>query len=600
MAQQFTIECRNKTASIREPDKSNGDWTTRLQEQILLEEGDSLICRNAFVDTKAVSGQKIIVQEDTTLTLEFVQYNTVPFNSSAVTNDTPHYTPVDIPTGNFYGDDRTYIRCEKTENDGNPLYSISELHYSPVETFLEGNGGFGVIVEYNDANNIPAQKGIHLEQRKIWSQGGYEPINILSRTPPDQVKIYHAYAGKLGVQLWPYPEPSTGPNGQFAGPNYKNTFIDEVRGQRVGEDGAVFSPRIFKQSIVVPAGAYEPPDITERINRELSGISGSITASNLTGANNFLDEVSGDDYFIDATDGSTAQINGFQFDVGHNVPMTGASQVELDYDIAQNRFNWNYLHLPIYQSSNQAVGIISQPQDGAGPFVYGVTRFSGIMFLKLEAETATKPVDDFWTSKLGFKDFNTLNTYQFKVVASNPQHDFVLKSNGEKASFPISQHPPVVGKEMTGGFQGIDTVTQKETDNYFKAPELEAGSAVFASTNATDPIPASVSVISDDTDVAFGYFLVSVKAQFANNFLTPEQNNSSIVSIVSRYYSKDSYTAGSSADSIVYVHKGSPQLLSAFDCRILDSDGNLADNIGGDNTIFLQVVKVPKQLPESK
>jgi len=35
-------------------------------------------------------------------------------------------------------------------------------------------------------------------------------------------------------------------------------------------------------------------------------------------------------------------------------------------------------------------------------------------------------------------------------------------------------------------------------------------------------------------------------------------------------------------------------MLSSFRCRILDSEKNLVDNIGNDNTLFMEIVKAPK------
>ncbi len=68
------------------------------------------------------------------------------------------------------------------------------------------------------------------------------------------------------------------------------------------------------------------------------------------------------------------------------------------------------------------------------------------------------------------------------------------------------------------------------------------------------------------------------------------------MAICSRYYERATYTSATESDSIVYTHRGAPALLSSFSCRILDSDKNIALNLGEDNTVFLQVVKAPKNL----
>ena len=42
---------------------------------------------------------------------------------------------------------------------------------------------------------------------------------------------------------------------------------------------------------------------------------------------------------------------------------------------------------------------------------------------------------------------------------------------------------------------------------------------------------------------------------------------------------------------MVYIHKGSPKILSDIGVRILDSDGALAEGIGDDNTIFISITR---------
>ena len=124
-------------------------------------------------------------------------------------------------------------------------------------------------------------------------------------------------------------------------------------------------------------------------------------------------------------------------------------------------------------------------------------------------------------------------------------------------------------------------------------------------TNTGVPVSQYVTIGQDTNDIRagkglldvtsgksdFGYFLIEVEAQFDNNYLTPDGNRRHIVAIVSKYYLKENYTSSTSADSIMYVHKGPPQLLNSFRCRILDSNKNVPENIGDDNTIILEIVK---------
>ena len=68
------VECRNQDALVLEPSHQPGDWVTNIQERVVVEEGDSIICRNAFIDSRASSSQKIIIDEDIECKINFVRY----------------------------------------------------------------------------------------------------------------------------------------------------------------------------------------------------------------------------------------------------------------------------------------------------------------------------------------------------------------------------------------------------------------------------------------------------------------------------------------------------------------------------------------------
>ena len=577
----YTIECRNKTASNLQPNNPNGDWNTNLQEFLEMEEGDSLICRNAFVDTKSISENKIQVESDTTLTIEFVHYNTCPFDTSVQNSaDTPHFKSVNEPDpALFVGDDKVYIKCEEVAGAVDFNY-IGEIQYS-AEDGISGTGGFNVTMTYTDINNNPQQKVIYLKGHK--SFGGEHSAYANQIIKGTDFKIYQSNSdGSPNLSELMWNNAALIPNGKTP----RNTQIDEIAINPAGSNG-IFKPVVYTEDIVVLKGQYTAQDIADRINRAFTEIKGTISPTDLTGTTTILQEVTTADKFIECTDGSSAVVKGFEFDISSSTPLTGASQVVLDFDVAASRFNWEFLHTPIYQSKNISVGIINQPNGN----VYKVDRYSGIMITGLFASSELNPnnTDDFWEDKLGFKDFNEFYALKYQIQAATGTNQHTV--GGTPSSVPVFKTVPAVGLEMTGGFQGVDTVVQKETTNYFAAPQFNQTGTIFATTDNTVPIYAPVSVLNDEVQVAFGYFLVSVKAQFKNNFITPNENKNDIVSIVSRYYAKGSYTSASSADSLIYQHKGSPVLLSSFDCRILDSDGNLANNIGGDNTVFLELVK---------
>jgi len=91
-------------------------------------------------------------------------------------------------------------------------------------------------------------------------------------------------------------------------------------------------------------------------------------------------------------------------------------------------------------------------------------------------------------------------------------------------------------------------------------------------------------IIIDD-----GYFKLSISG-FTSTDLHNEQGKELITSIISKYYSGQSYTNGFITDSISYTHVGAPIVLSSFNVRITDSKNEIP-NIGTDNTIIIEVIK---------
>ena len=64
MSDSIIVECRNldfinnaeATTGINPRD--NGDWETVIQDKIIIEEGDNILLKNVFIDTKATTSDK--------------------------------------------------------------------------------------------------------------------------------------------------------------------------------------------------------------------------------------------------------------------------------------------------------------------------------------------------------------------------------------------------------------------------------------------------------------------------------------------------------------------------------------------------------------
>ena len=82
-----------------------------------------------------------------------------------------------------------------------------------------------------------------------------------------------------------------------------------------------------------------------------------------------------------------------------------------------------------------------------------------------------------------------------------------------------------------------------------------------------------------------GYFFVDIDTKMNNRLINGTETKSTIGGIINRYYSINSFTSAEGS-SIVYQHRGEPQLIRSVRVRILNPDMSLAD-VGDDSTIFL-------------
>jgi hypothetical protein len=634
------IECRNKDALLLNPNLTFGDWSTRLQEKITLNDGDSIICRNSFIDTKASSDQKIVIPTDLNITMEFYMYmvnyrgavnvkggttaagqeeyytNT---GSSWILSINPGPPLADFPTpaSSRSGNDlEKYVVCSKKAVAINAFYHISEMTFNTVYAFQDC-GGFDIFFRYyNIEGNVVVTK-VYLEKNDAFSPQKVNFEYRFSITYEDKIPA----GNTQNIECFLEESCDTRfdpPRGTSPG---STTIHDDTRAHNIPVGTLVadnvYTPELFTKTFVLPSANYSADDLTATMNRLMTEVGKTITSSDLTD-NSFITELGGGsnkpyNNLVKISDGSDSNIYGYTINEAANFKVwCGASQVELGFDPDSKKFVFNYSHLPLYQDASIAVGYVkplwTAGNNGNEGSVGSVKNYSGILFNKLFATRVDNgEAFSFWDNILGF-DLDRQIRKEGVAPVTNPNCIYtsyrmkVGTINDEKSTFPIYDTTfPTAGLQFTQGFQGIDTAIQKgnSANNdptagtpFYKPISLTAAGEVFSTAPDTDGIVAIRSILAvDDPNLAFGYFLIEVKAQFNNNFITVDENKSDIVAIVSRYYHESNYTSSASDASLVYTHKGEPVLLNAFNCRILNSDKKLAVNIGLDNTIFLEVVK---------
>ena len=253
------------------------------------------------------------------------------------------------------------------------------------------------------------------------------------------------------------------------------------------------------------------------------------------------------------------------------------------------------MHLPFYANGEIATGV-GQVSASAGPNVgklYRKDKFGGFAFHHMNAyDRGGDPVInyyDFWDNKLGFKideicvDFgHTTNTTGVGITILP---DF---SKGHGAIWKD-------GISVTSARPTLDSMIDKSPHSGSNAFAIPPIATLTDQTKFSSTSELNVEIFASSTKLApvllnYGYYQIELTAGFINEMIGGTKMTKNINGIVNRYYSLGTYTS-SEQQNMVYIHKGSPKILSDIGVRILDSDGALAEGIGDDNTIFISITR---------
>ena len=232
--------------------------------------------------------------------------------------------------------------------------------------------------------------------------------------------------------------------------------------------------------------------------------------------------------------------------------------------------------MPIFAATTGEIVVNYQQSflnyNSSDPRYFVANKYSGIAFTSLQPK-------EFWEDTLGF-DLSLLTVDIQQTETPN-----VKILSGGTGSLPIINYTD--GVNVTGSFTGLDAIILKKSANFYQVPFTFP---IISSSSQNITIYANKSF--GIQGVKSGYFLIEISDLISSDVIGENIKSRSISGIVSRYYSADSYTSGSSDVSIPYVHRGiNPITINSMGVRILNPDGSFANDIGSDNTVFLQIVR---------
>jgi hypothetical protein len=563
----YTLELRQKDAVTT---NNNGDYESIVQEKILIEEGDSVVMKSVFIDTQASSNQKINVPDDLTLTFQWINYLQWSKGTGTFINAGLEFNPVDGSPYNYVTpSNQEYSEMKMISGDTADFDFITQLVFNTT-TYKAGGQSkpFDLTITYTNEKDVVTNKILSIPAYQNQLTPHTYGITILYKRA-EGLKFSPSDLTQFGVVL--------------------DTKIFEVPADHI-----VGSPELYTKNLTLEKGAYSPVDLCNAINKGLTEqVSISDGDYSLYG-NQFLQvKPRGGNYMVaigqnQLLRGGAANVFEPFLTPPNGTPagerlLVGADQIELSFSDSTQKFLWNQIHMSVYDDTGAPVN--SYNPDGVV-----LKKAGGIFWTHLGAKDSNGNYFDFWSNLLGFdltklypqESLNLIKGIYWRPANANrdiaaPAYNLQAGQNITEGLSTIGALVPTSKDAQTaagGYFNPLTGVVENPTNG--KNTAIEA---------ATSTLQAAQ---------RFGYFLIEVNAKFLGKFVQKDQMKNNIRAIVGRYYELNSYTSGSQGDSLLYTHIGTPMYLESFKCRILDSDQNLAPNLGPDNTIFLQIVKNPK------
>ena len=544
-----TIEL--KQLAGRKNGETGGDWSNTLMKPIYIEDGDIVSLDKVFIDSTSQNTNSIYVKND--LSMEF---NCMIYNQN-ITGTEKTYGDISAVDG------EKYLMCSVVSHTPSPGSDLEEILTVSFSNHIGGPipgkwAGFTLKYSYLDATGTLA----------YW----HHTVNIIDWRIETLTVPINVIAKKNTFLL-------ISPSVDDMYNTYNTVYGGVVTGAVTASN--IYTPIIVKKTITLPAGNYDPIYIAKFITDGLTR--NNRNANNPSKAfipisNEFLfssDGLAAGTFFINCeTAGGSFQY--VPVNSGDPGMWIGTNQFALQYDNEQH-FYFSDLHIPIYSDGGLKVCQFI-PLVTTGDFM-PVSSAGGVLIHSIRCFDKDSDHIPFFEDTLGF-DMGT-------ITPSITQTNTVIQVI--ESSVPILNL--INGVNFTEGLISLDMGIQKNS-----ASEVCPSTASLVNNIQEQTSPIYSQSISGDTKATnTGYYQIEINSVFHSTFVGDKVQKNNISGIVSRYFTQNSYTSGSSDSSIPYIHRGQPTQLKGFSIRILDSNGNLAEDLNDDNTVILRVTKPMKK-----
>ena len=602
MASSTIIELKELQGGEKEQaELPNGFYKQILKNPVTIANGDQLSIHCGFVDTIQSSQGKIDVDGTEDFIIGYTPFIQAYDAQGKVFNGQNPST--DLSSGKIF-DNEAYYPCAGGGSSTGNLVKVTNVVFSRNSNELSNWGGVSGYFSFINDQGVGTGMTINIPPL---SKNDIGPYNI------DIDKICKAGTFQFG-----------GDRKELKRFKRKGHIAEIYINSSAYTPSALnLEPLSFEFKFKLPKGSYEPKHICELITEKLTDMQNtSTTAEGLDDdpvnnaflktnaqinsiANTYAGE--GKTIYVNSTGNEIIQLPVTQrypndsssiadivpgFDGNVFGSFVGSDQVVLDFDEDLQKCVWSQLHSNIYSEGSSASGsgynedgsivVKSFPQEYTPPgtnqkFIYG-SRNGCIGFNYLQPAT-------FWYDKLGL---DPATCFSFETHLKNTTLGTITNCDTYR---------------VKGGFiDGIHT-TNSVVSSSVAITKNQFYNQVPARSNLEGTSTANVKCYGLNSlnapTLEEGYFLISIDG-FDNNqkLITKKDEKNTIKSIVSRFYTSNSYTSFYNEGNIEgYTHYGEPITISSFTVRILNPEYDSA-NIQNDNTIFLQLLKPLPQLKQ--
>ena len=564
----------------------NGEWESILAETMIINDGDTIAIKDAYIDTRTRSSDDIYIEEDTKLIIEFYYYYVFAATDSSIMKVYCKQPPANLETAtrtlafvNLATPNVTELVCP----DGLPYLLMG--YYYP----------YNFATHSYDTSVALSWQPLVGKWEYTLKTGSYSKDYLATYLTKNMARVYPNLYGA-------HCEPNFGLFNNFAtyeDPNIvpganNSPFVIQTSYRAVAEQPGVNIQEFFIEAgwnptISTQAFDYVPGSNTNPISCVLASLT---TLKSNGGKTNFLfqGEANAQEQYVifpiltpQSIGQSVINNKGFQESSLYMGALVGASQISLLWnDQNSGIYSFDYIHSPILVGGNQVVVASAGVFNNAVPFpsISMSDRQSGILFAQLKPSL-------FWKDTLGF-DIDNINVtfriapgdnriglnwdrYQ-KITTGNYWGAAMINFNqavipiaSQQYWFPISFRDALYRQWNVNGYNGMIS--------------WQANSTI-----TLDAIQAPLN--PNDT----GHFLIELNGYQTNFF--DETDAYQIKSIISSYYiTANSFATAPFPDSFVYEHHGEPLIIGALRVRILNPKTKKVLPIGPNSTVYLQITQ---------